>query len=85
MVQKKRTSKRWPDLSLSNVLLFKLVIGLYDAKAVAYSLSLMLNAEVMKPFVVVERLFLHGHSDEGITECSKYRDFCLAGCQANFR
>ena len=27
----------------------------------------MLNAEVMKPFVVVERLFLHGHSDEGIS------------------
>ena len=67
MVQKKRTSKRWPDLSLSNVLLFKLVIGLYDAKAVAYSLSLMLNAEVMKPFVVVESLFLHGHSDGGIS------------------
>ena len=42
----------------------------------------MLNAEVMKPFVVVERPFLHGNSNEGITECSKYRDFCLAGCQA---
>ena len=67
--------------------IFQVSHCLYDERAVLeHSLSLLLNAEVMKPFVVVRKgfHFYPSHSDEGISVQNIVTSVQLR-CPANFR